>query len=98
MEKTKASRPKADQPLVEIKQVNRKKRTGKVVSKKSPQLAIVEMERLRKHPYYLKRYKVHHRLAVHDEKDVCKKGDLVEIEECRPISKTKRWKIIEIIK
>lgn len=80
-----------------IRQINRKKRVGKVVSKKTPKLAIVEIERLRKHPYYLKRYKVHRRIAVHDEKDASKVGNLVEIEECRPISKTKRWKIVEIL-
>lgn len=90
----------AHPPLAEaekIRQVNRKKRVGKVVSKKNQKLAIVEIERLRPHPYYLKRYKVHHRIAVHDEKDISKVGNMVEIEECRPISKTKRWKIVEIL-
>jgi small subunit ribosomal protein S17 len=84
--------------MKKIRQTNRKKRIGKVVSRKSSKLAIVEIERLRQHPRYLKRYKVHHRIAVHDEKDNSEVGNMVEIEECRPISKTKRWKIIEIIK
>lgn len=81
-----------------IRKNYRKNRVGKVVSKKNEKLAIVEIERLRKHPYYLKRYKVHRRIAVHDEKDASNVGNLVEIEECRPISKTKRWRIVEIIK
>jgi small subunit ribosomal protein S17 len=80
-----------------IKKTTRKKRIGKVISKKTKGLAVVEIERLRKHPYYHKRYKAKRRIAAHDEKDVCKYGDLVEIEECKPISKTKKWKIVEKI-
>jgi small subunit ribosomal protein S17 len=93
MKKIKKPQPEAEK----IRKNYRKKKVGKVVSKKIPKLAIVEIERLRQHPYYLKRYKIHRRIAVHDEKDTSKKGNMVEIEECRPISKTKRWKIVEIL-
>jgi small subunit ribosomal protein S17 len=93
MKKIKKLQPEAEK----IRKNYRKKKVGKVVSKKIPKLAIVEIERLRQHPYYLKRYKVHRRIAAHDEKDASKIGNIVEIEECRPISKTKRWKIVEIL-
>lgn len=80
-----------------IKKTNRKRRIAKVVSKKTAKTAVVEIERLVKHPFYSKRYTRHSRISVHDEKEV-KKGDKVEIEECRPISKTKSWKIISVVK
>ena len=81
-----------------ISAVKRRKKIGIVVSKKMPQSAVVRLENLVKHPYYQKRYKIHRRICVDDKKDAAKIGDKVEIEECRPISKTKRWKIIDIIK
>lgn len=81
-----------------ISVVKRRKKIGIVVSKKMPQSAVIRLENLVKHPYYQKRYKIHRRVCVDDKKDVAKIGDKVEIEECRPISKTKRWKIVEIIK
>ena len=81
-----------------IKSVKRQRKIGIVVSKKTAKSAVVKLEKLVKHPYYQKRYKIHRRIAVDDEKDAAKAGDRVEIEECRPISKTKRWKIMEIIK
>ncbi len=81
-----------------IKKINRKRKIGLVIRKKMPQTAVVEIEMLKKHPYYHKRFKSHKKIAAHDEKDEVKVGDKVEIEECRPISKTKSWKIIEIIK
>jgi len=76
---------------------NRKKRVGLVIRKKMAKSAVVELERLIKHPYYHKRFKRTSRLTVDDQKDAVKVGDKVKIEECRPISKTKSWKIIEII-
>ncbi|MCX6811868.1 MAG: 30S ribosomal protein S17 [Candidatus Berkelbacteria bacterium] len=80
-----------------IKKINRKKRVGLVVRKKMQKTAIVEIERLLKHPYYHKRFKSHRRMAVDDKKDLAKVGDRVEIEECRKISKTKSWKIIDVL-
>lgn len=76
----------------------RQRLSGRVISKKSLKTAIVVIESLHLDPYYAKRYKRHRRIAAHDEKDAAKVNDLVEIEGCRPISKTKRWKIIEILK
>lgn len=77
--------------------VIRKKRVGLVIRKKMAKSAVVELERLIKHPYYHKRFRETSRLTVDDQKDIAKVGDKVEIEECRPISKTKSWKITEII-
>jgi len=81
-----------------IKEINRKKRTGIVVSGKMDKTIKVELERLVKHPHYQKRYKVHKKVLAHDEKNEYKKGDKVTIEECRPLSKVKRWKVVEKIK
>ncbi|TSC91180.1 MAG: small subunit ribosomal protein S17 [Candidatus Berkelbacteria bacterium Licking1014_96] len=80
-----------------IKSIKRQKKTGVVVSKKMSQSAIVRLENLIKHPYYQKRYKIHRRICVDDKKDAAKVGDKVEIEECRPISKTKRWRVVEVL-
>lgn len=82
----------------EIKTAKHQRKIGVVVSKKMAQSAIVRLENLVKHPYYQKRYKIHRRICVDDKKDAAKVGDRVEIEECRPVSKTKKWKIVEIIK
>ncbi len=71
---------------------------GIVVSDKMEKTIVVEVERLKKHPKYKKRYKVHRRFKVHDEKNEAKIGDLVIFEECRPISKEKRWRMVKIIK
>lgn len=83
---------------IKLKKINRKKRVGLVIRKKQSHTAVVKIQWLRQHPYYHKRYKVDRNLAVNDEKDMVKVGDRVEIEECRPISKTKSWKIVDIIK
>ena len=83
---------------MKIRKINRKRRVGLVVSKKMAKSAVVEFTRLKKHPYYHKRFKQTSRLTVDDQKDAAKVGDKVEIEECRPISKTKSWKIVEILK
>jgi small subunit ribosomal protein S17 len=59
---------------------------------------IVRVERLTKHSLYDKVVKKENKFKVHDEKNVAKIGDFVAIEECRPLSKDKRWKLIKIIK
>lgn len=71
-----------------------KKLKGKVVSTKMNKTVVVEVESYRIHPLYRKRMKRKKRYYVHDEKDVAR-GTAVTIGEIRPISKTKRWKIIE---
>jgi len=71
---------------------------GKVVSDKMDKTIIVEVERIKKHPKYKKGYRVYRKFKVHDEKNQAKIGDQVIFEECRPISKEKRWKLLSQIK
>jgi len=70
---------------------------GTIVSNKMEKTLVVEVERIKEHPKYKKRYKVHKRYKAHNEKGEFKIGDKVVIEECRPMSKDKRWKVIEKI-
>jgi len=70
---------------------------GKVVSNKMKKTLVVEVERIKEHLKYKKRFKVHKKYKAHDEKGEYKPGDRVVIEECRPISKDKRWRVIEKI-
>lgn len=70
---------------------------GIVTSDKMAKTIVVRVERIKKHPRYHKRYKVHKQYKVHDEKKEAKKGDQVIIEECRPISKDKKWRLIKKI-
>lgn len=67
---------------------------GEVVSDKMNSSAVVAVVRLKKHPKYLKYYKVTKRFTAHNEKNQFKAGDKVIIEECAPMSKTKKFKII----
>lgn len=71
---------------------------GVVVSDKMPKTVVVEVERIKKHPTYRKRYKVHKKYKAHDEKGECKIGEAVIIEECRPLSRQKRWRVVERLK
>lgn len=75
----------------------RKERVGKVVSNKGDKTLIVLTERMVKHPLYGKFIKKSTKFMVHDEKNVCSTGDLVKIMEVRPMSKFKRWRLVEII-
>lgn len=76
--------------------LKKRRLTGIVVSTKGNKTAIVTVERLLVHPVYGKRYKRNKKFPVHDEENKTKVGDRVVFEECRPISKTKHWKIVEI--
>ena len=75
----------------------KKRLTGKIVSDKMQKTVIVEVERLKQHPKYLRRLRVHKKYKVHDEKQEYHTGDRVIIEESRPISKDKRWSVVEKI-
>ncbi len=76
---------------------NKRDITGVVVSDKMTKTRVVAVERLKKHPRYLKYYKVTTKFKAHDENNEYKNGDKVVIEETRPMSKEKRWKIIRKI-
>jgi SSU ribosomal protein S17P len=71
--------------------------TGKVVSDKMAKTVVVLVERLKEHPKYHKHYRVSKKYKAHDERGEFKAGDTVVIEECRPLSADKRWKVVEKI-
>lgn len=77
------------------KQIKKQKRKlkGKVISDKMDKTVVVKVSRLKIHPKYRRRYKISKRFKVHDEKNECHVGDNVIIEETRPLSKEKRWKV-----
>lgn len=77
------------------KQTIKRKLEGIVVSDKMHKTRVVEVERFKKNAKYLKYYRVSRRFKAHDENNEYKAGDKVIIEETRPISKEKRWKIIK---
>ena len=76
----------------------RKSRIGIVVSDKMNKTITVEVARVIRHPIYDKIVRTATRFKAHDEKEEAGMGDTVRIEETRPISKTKRWRLVEIIK
>ena len=71
--------------------------TGRVISNRMDKSATVLIERKVKHPVYGKYIRRSTKLHVHDAENACQEGDLVTIEECRPMSKTKSWKLVEIV-
>ena len=75
----------------------RKTRTGKVVSDKMDKTIVVAVEDHVKHPLYNKIVKRTHKLKAHDENNECKVGDTVKVMETRPLSKDKRWRLVEIM-
>ncbi len=83
---------------MENKKVNNKKLEGRVISDKMQKTIVVEVERFKQHPRYKKTMKIRARFKAHDENNEAKKGDFVLIEECRPLSKDKRWKLLSILK
>jgi small subunit ribosomal protein S17 len=75
----------------------RKTKIGKVVSNKMRKSIVVSVERLVKHPLYTKYFKKTSTFMAHDEENQAKIGDTVKIMETRPLSKMKRWRLVEII-
>ena len=75
----------------------RKTRTGKVVSNKMQKTIVVAVEDHVKHPLYNKIVKRTYKLKAHDENNDCNIGDIVKVMETRPLSKDKRWRLVEII-
>ncbi len=70
---------------------------GNIISAKMPKTVIVEVERTKEDPKYKRRYRVHKKYKAHTENGEYKAGDTVVIEECRPISKEKKWRVINKI-
>ena len=74
----------------------RKTRVGKVVSNKMDKTIVVAVENHVKHPLYKKVVKSTYKLKAHDENNECNIGDTVKVMETRPLSKDKRWRLVEI--
>jgi len=77
---------------------NKRNFIGRVVSVAMDKTIVARVERMKLHPKYNKFYKVSRNYTIHDEKKEAKMGDNVKFEECRPLSKTKRWRLVSIIK
>ena len=75
----------------------RKTRVGKVISDKMDKTIVVAVEDSVAHPLYKKIVKRTYKLKAHDENNECGIGDTVKVMECRPLSKDKRWRLVEII-
>ncbi|MBI3953291.1 MAG: 30S ribosomal protein S17 [Chloroflexi bacterium] len=77
---------------------HRKTRTGTVVSAKMEKTVVVAVETLRRHPQYQRVMRQRRAFHVHDPAGACALGDVVRIVETRPLSKTKRWRVAEVLK
>ncbi len=80
-----------------VERALRKTRVGKVVSDKMDKTIVVAIETSVKHPLYGKIVKRTYKLKAHDENNECKIGDRVKVMETRPLSKEKRWRLVEIV-
>ena len=78
-------------------QGKRRTKTGRVVSDKMDKTVVVSVERLRRHPIYKRVVRLSSKFKVHDEENTARVGDTVRIEESRPLSREKRWTIVEIV-
>jgi len=76
---------------------NRKERVGEVISNKMTKTIVVRVERRFPHPQFKKIVTSYKKFYAHDEKAEAKTGDTVLIEECRPLSKLKRWTLIQVV-
>lgn len=83
--------------MTEVTQKRRLYKVGRVVSDKMEKTVVVAVDRLKPHPLYKKTIRVTKKFHAHDETNECKIGDVVRIGETRPLSKTKRWEVVEIV-
>ena len=89
VEATEAPRQSTQKPRVQ--------KVGRVVSDKMEKTVVVAVDSVRRHPLYHKRITRTSKFLAHDENNTCKPGDIVRIEETRPLSKRKRWIVREIV-
>ena len=83
--------------MSEIRTASRKTRVGRVVSDKMDKTIVVAVEDRTAHPLYKKIIKRTYKLKAHDENNTCAVGDRVRVMETRPLSKDKRWRLVEIV-
>jgi len=77
--------------------MGRKSLIGRVISSKMDKTVVVEVEYRRRHPLYRKVIRLRRRFMAHDEKNTCHEGDKVRIVETRPLSRLKRWRVVEVM-
>ena len=85
-------------PETAVERNNRKTFSGVVVSDKMNKTRVIEVSRLVRHPFYEKTMRKNSRFSAHDETNQSHEGDLVEIMGSRPLSRTKRWRVVRVIK
>ena len=76
---------------------HKKERVGEVVSAKMAKTIVVRVQRRFPHPRFKKVVTAYSKFYAHDEKSEAKAGDRVRIQECRPLSRTKRWRLVEVV-
>ncbi len=81
-----------------VEQKRKTTKVGRVVSDKMNKTVVVAVDYLKPHPLYRKIIRRTKKFHAHDEENACKVGDTVRIEETRPLSRTKRWRVVEILK
>jgi small subunit ribosomal protein S17 len=75
----------------------RRTKVGRVVSDKMDKTVVVSVERLRRHPIYKRVVRLSSKFKAHDDENAARVGDTVRIEESRPLSREKRWRVVEIV-
>src|ERR671917_624714 len=78
-------------------QGKRRSKTGRVVSDKMDKTVVVSVERLRRHPIYKRVVRLSSKFKAHDQENTARVGDTVRIEESRPLSREKRWTVVEVV-
>ncbi|GIV91960.1 30S ribosomal protein S17 [Chloroflexus aurantiacus] len=84
--------------MMTVEQKRKTTKVGRVVSDKMNKTVVVAVDYLKPHPLYRKIIRRTKKFHAHDEENACKVGDTVRIEETRPLSRTKRWRVVEILK
>ena len=83
--------------MAEAGKGSRRVLTGTVISSTMDKTVVVEVVSLKAHPVYRKRYRTTKKYYVHDEENQCSPGDKITISETRPLSKTKRWRVLDVV-
>lgn len=78
-------------------QGKRRTKTGRVVSNKMDKTVVVSVERLRRHPIYKRVVRLSSKFKAHDQENTARVGDTVRIEESKPLSREKRWTVVEVV-
>jgi small subunit ribosomal protein S17 len=89
--------PATPAPAAPAARSQRKERSGEVISNKMAKTIVVRVERRFRHPQFKKVVTSYKKFYAHDEKSEAKVGDVVKIEETRPLSKLKRWRLVQVI-